>query len=57
MKLKELDKIVEDLSKKTYSPNLELDKADEFIIDLVIPVAENNNIVENIAYIENYTPE
>ncbi|MDP2395624.1 MAG: hypothetical protein Q8S84_05270 [bacterium] len=55
--LEKIDKIIEEISVDTHSPDLELSPVDEFVIDLVSPIAQNNNILENIIYMESYTPE
>jgi len=57
IKIEELDTIISDLSKESFSSDMDLDIVDEFVIDFVIPIKQNKNIVENIIYLENYTPE
>lgn len=54
--LKDIDKIIADISKETYSPNLDLSPADEFSIGLVLDLVQNKNIIENILYKESYIP-
>lgn len=56
IRLYDMNSIVEQISKESFSPDLDLDSVDEFVIDLVIPLEQNNNIVENIVSLENYTP-
>ncbi|MDD2870981.1 MAG: hypothetical protein PHS49_03240 [Candidatus Gracilibacteria bacterium] len=56
MSLKDADKIVYDISQESYSADLDLSPADEFAIDLVAKLDQNNKILENILLVENYTP-
>jgi hypothetical protein len=56
LSLKDVDKIISDISKETYTANLNLNPADEFSIDLVLDLDQNKNIIENILYMESYTP-
>ncbi len=54
--LEKIDKIIEEISVDTHSPDLQLTPVDEFVIDLVSPLAQNNNILENVINMESYTP-
>jgi hypothetical protein len=56
LSLKEIDKIISDISNETYSPNLDLNSADEFAIDLVVNLVQSKNIIKNVLYMESYIP-
>lgn len=56
LSLEEADKIVSEISKVTYSKDVSLSPVDQFAIDLVVKLEQNNNILENIMMVENYTP-
>jgi len=55
--LKEIDKIIYDISEESYSVNLKLREVDEYSINLVLNIKQNKNIIENILYMESYIPE
>ncbi len=56
LSLNEVNKIIYDIAKETYTPNLNLNPVDEFSIDLVIKLDQNRNVIENILYMESYIP-
>lgn len=56
LSLKDIDKIISEISKESYTPNMELSPVDEFSIDLVLELDQNKNIIENILYMESYIP-
>lgn len=57
LSLKDIDKMIYDISKESYSPKVDLNSSDKFAIDLVVKLNQNNNILKNILNIESYTPE